>query len=160
MTKYPYASVSQLNVPNDLVVGAGAPVGLIYLGKSTSRLTFTKRSSPSWKTRDREQNACRISGSRPRSRGTPSMPVIWRHWERPWSKTPGTGATPSRRSSQDAQTVIDIAKAYGAVGWKVNGAGSEGGSVTLLCPALSYVKREMIQAIEAENPLYRSIPVT
>lgn len=32
-----------------------------------------------------------------------------------------------------AQRAIDIASAFGAVGWKVNGAGGEGGSVTVLC---------------------------
>ena len=58
--------------------------------------------------------------------------------------------------SQDARQVIEIAQSYGALGWKVNGAGGEGGSVTLLCPALSYTKREMLRAIEAANPLYRA----
>ena len=61
--------------------------------------------------------------------------------------------------SHDAQQVIEIAASYGAIGWKVNGAGGEGGSVTLLCPPQSYVKREMIRSIEAENPLYRNIPI-
>jgi D-glycero-alpha-D-manno-heptose-7-phosphate kinase len=61
--------------------------------------------------------------------------------------------------SQDARQVIEIARSYGALGWKVNGAGGEGGSITLLCPALSYTKREMLRAIEAANPLYRNIPI-
>lgn len=61
--------------------------------------------------------------------------------------------------SRDAQSIISIARAHGAVGWKVNGAGGEGGSVTLLCNALSHVKRSMIRAIEHENPLYRNIPI-
>lgn len=61
--------------------------------------------------------------------------------------------------SQDAQRVIQIAKECGAIGWKVNGAGGEGGSLTILCPELSYVKRETIQAIEAANPLFKNIPI-
>jgi D-glycero-alpha-D-manno-heptose-7-phosphate kinase len=32
----------------------------------------------------------------------------------------------------DAQAVIDLARTHGAIGWKVNGAGGDGGSVTLL----------------------------
>ena len=51
-----------------------------------------------------------------------------------------------------------IAKTYHAIGWKVNGAGGEGGSLTILCGAQSEEKRAMIQAIEAENPLFKHIP--
>ena len=61
--------------------------------------------------------------------------------------------------SHDAQRVIGIARDHGAFGWKVNGAGGEGGSVTLLCGPLSHAKRAMIREIEEENPLYRNIPV-
>ena len=35
--------------------------------------------------------------------------------------------------SEQAQAVIDAARASGALGWKVNGAGGEGGSVTVVC---------------------------
>ncbi len=35
--------------------------------------------------------------------------------------------------SEDAQLVIDAASASGALGWKVNGAGGRGGSVTIIC---------------------------
>ena len=33
----------------------------------------------------------------------------------------------------DAERVIAAAREAGALGWKVNGAGGEGGSVTVLC---------------------------
>ena len=62
--------------------------------------------------------------------------------------------------SADAWRVIEIAREHGALGWKVNGAGGEGGSVTLLCGSLSHVKRAMIRAIEAENRLFKNIPIT
>jgi D-glycero-alpha-D-manno-heptose-7-phosphate kinase len=61
--------------------------------------------------------------------------------------------------SPDARRVIEIAKAYGALGWKVNGAGGDGGSLTILSGALSHVKRAMIREIEAENPLFKNIPL-
>jgi len=59
----------------------------------------------------------------------------------------------------DARRVIDLARAGGALGWKVNGAGGDGGSVTILCGDLSGKKRSMIRAIEEASPLYRTIPV-
>jgi D-glycero-alpha-D-manno-heptose-7-phosphate kinase len=61
--------------------------------------------------------------------------------------------------SQDARRVIEIAKAHGALGWKVNGAGGDGGSLTILAGELSHVKRAMIRDIEAENPLFKNIPI-
>ena len=62
--------------------------------------------------------------------------------------------------STDAERVIEIAKAHGALGWKVNGAGGEGGSLTLLCGDFSHDKRALIREIEAENRLYKHIPTT
>jgi len=61
--------------------------------------------------------------------------------------------------SREARRVIEIARAHGALGWKVNGAGGEGGSLTILAGSLSHVKRAMIREIETENPLFKNIPV-
>jgi D-glycero-alpha-D-manno-heptose-7-phosphate kinase len=57
------------------------------------------------------------------------------------------------------QAVIDIARRFGAVGWKVNGAGGDGGSVTVLGGPDSAVKREMLAAIKNELPETRNIPI-
>jgi D-glycero-alpha-D-manno-heptose-7-phosphate kinase len=61
--------------------------------------------------------------------------------------------------SREADRVIEIALAHGALGWKVNGAGGEGGSLTLLCGPRSEVKRAMLREIEGENKLFRNIPI-
>jgi len=45
-----------------------------------------------------------------------------------------------------------------AIGWKVNGAGGEGGSITLLSGPDYAEKRAMMQAIEASGQ-YREIPI-
>jgi D-glycero-alpha-D-manno-heptose-7-phosphate kinase len=61
--------------------------------------------------------------------------------------------------SADAHALIEIARWAGALGWKVNGAGGEGGSITLLCGNSSSEKRALIAEIEAANPLFRNIPI-
>lgn len=61
--------------------------------------------------------------------------------------------------SAEAQQVIDIAREYGALGWKVNGAGGEGGSLTLLCGSSMSTRRAMLRAIEETNPLFQNIPI-
>ncbi|MEA3439195.1 MAG: GHMP kinase [Chloroflexota bacterium] len=58
----------------------------------------------------------------------------------------------------DAAAVIQIARKFNALGWKVNGAGGEGGSLTILCSEYDEMKYAMIGEIEAENPNYRYIP--
>ena len=57
------------------------------------------------------------------------------------------------------QQIIDVAKEYGALGWKVNGAGGMGGSITLLSGPDRAARRSMLLAIESTNPKYRNIPI-
>lgn len=59
----------------------------------------------------------------------------------------------------DARRVIEIAAAHGAAGWKVNGAGGDGGSITLLSDARRGAKRAMLRAIRHERPGFVRIPV-
>ena len=60
--------------------------------------------------------------------------------------------------SPEAAKVIEIAKAHGALGWKVNGAGGDGGSLTILCDANTQGKRAMLSAIEQENSSFQEHP--
>ena len=59
----------------------------------------------------------------------------------------------------EAWQIIEIAKAHGALGWKVNGAGGDGGSVAILCGEMSSAKRAMIREVEQENAAWRHIPI-
>ncbi len=60
--------------------------------------------------------------------------------------------------SPDAHRVIALAEQHGVVGWKVNGAGGEGGSLTLLCGPSASERRRLIHALEAADPLFQVIP--
>jgi D-glycero-alpha-D-manno-heptose-7-phosphate kinase len=59
----------------------------------------------------------------------------------------------------EARELIELARAHGALGWKVNGAGGEGGSVTLLCGASASAKRALLRATQEINPLFQVIPI-
>ena len=61
--------------------------------------------------------------------------------------------------SPEARRIIEIAALHGAVGWKVNGAGGDGGSITLLTSGQSMGKAAIIQAIEQENAAFKPIPI-
>jgi D-glycero-alpha-D-manno-heptose-7-phosphate kinase len=61
--------------------------------------------------------------------------------------------------SDVAEDVIDAARAAGAVGWKVNGAGGEGGSVTVLCGEAPEDRERAAQAVDGLRGPVRRIPV-
>ena len=58
--------------------------------------------------------------------------------------------------SVEADAVIQLARSAGALGWKVNGAGGEGGSVTILCGDRPDV---VARAVGALGPPVRLVPV-
>jgi D-glycero-alpha-D-manno-heptose-7-phosphate kinase len=160
MFQYPHASVSQIQVPNSIWWELERRLVLIYLGKShdSSRihemvirgledagpdcrqladLRTTARSSRDalYKGDFDMLGAAMIENTEAQTRLHPEL------------------------VNADAARVIEIARAHGALGWKVNGAGGEGGSLTLLCNESSSARRAMITEIEQENRSFQNIPI-
>jgi D-glycero-alpha-D-manno-heptose-7-phosphate kinase len=61
--------------------------------------------------------------------------------------------------SPEAHAAIEAATEAGAAGWKVNGAGGPGGSLTLLAGPDAGGRRRIVAAVEALDPSFRHIPV-
>lgn len=61
--------------------------------------------------------------------------------------------------SAQAHRAIDVAAAHGASGWKVNGAGGDGGSLSILCGPDPTHRAAMERALLAADSLLRVIPV-
>jgi D-glycero-alpha-D-manno-heptose-7-phosphate kinase len=59
-----------------------------------------------------------------------------------------------------ARRVIALIRGHGVLGWKVNGAGGDGGSITLLCDPGAGPRETVLRAAEQEDPAFRSIPVS
>ena len=74
------------------------------------------------------------------------------------ANTDAQAALHSDLISADAQRAIDFAREHGAIGWKVNGAGGPGGSLTLLAGDSAPSRRRMLTALEAASPLFQVIP--
>lgn len=58
-----------------------------------------------------------------------------------------------------ARTIIDVAASHGAAGWKVNGAGGAGGSLTLLGHPDPARRQAMTRAVLASDPALRIVPM-
>ncbi len=160
MFQYPHATVSPIHLPNTIWWELERRLALIYLGKSHSS------------SRVHEKVILDLEETGPdakslialRSTAAPSRDALYA------GDFIGLGAVMSKNTeaqrdlhpdlvSAGAQRVIDIAVAHGAVGYKVNGAGGDGGSVTILCGPTSHVKRTMIREIEQEDQLFQNIPI-
>jgi D-glycero-alpha-D-manno-heptose-7-phosphate kinase len=62
--------------------------------------------------------------------------------------------------SEEADSVIQTAKKYKAIGWKVNGAGGKGGSLTILGSKDEALRDQMLEEINSLGRGIRSIPVS
>lgn len=61
--------------------------------------------------------------------------------------------------SQSAWEAIEVARKHHALGWKVNGAGGDGGSLTILGNGDRQAQRRMAHEISRLNPAYQTIPI-
>jgi D-glycero-alpha-D-manno-heptose-7-phosphate kinase len=160
MHRYPHASVSQILVPNSIWWELERRLALVYLGK-------THDSSQVHEKVIRElENAGPDCPQLEELRTTAeqSRDALYAGNFKALGQSMAANTAAQERLnpaliSADAKRVIEVARAYGAIGWKMNGAGGEGGSVTLLCGPSSHQKRAMLREIEEESPLFRSIPI-
>jgi len=160
MFNYPYATVSPLQVPNPIWWELERRLVLVFLGHShDSSQVHEKviRELESAGPDSPKLEALRRTAVRSRDAVLAGdFAALGRAMTQ---NTEAQNRLNPYLVSRDAQQVIAIAKAYGALGWKVNGAGGEGGSLTILAGDHSYEKRAMIRAIEQENPLFQNIPI-
>ena len=73
--------------------------------------------------------------------------------------TDGQAALHPALVSADARALIALAAKHGAGGWKVNGAGGDGGSVTLLSGPSARDRRALAAAIADAGAGWRVIPI-
>jgi D-glycero-alpha-D-manno-heptose-7-phosphate kinase len=65
-----------------------------------------------------------------------------------------------RLIAEEADAVAGLAKKWRAAGWKVNGAGGKGGSMTVLASGEDGLRRQMIQRVNGLGKGIRIIPIT
>ncbi len=159
MPAYPVASVSQLQVPDTVWWELDRRLVLVFLGHShdssqihdrvIARLEQEGESSPHLEMLRRTADDARDAVL------AADLPALGR------AMAQNTDAQDNLHPSlvgKQAQIAIEIAAAHGALGWKVNGAGGEGGSITLLCGPDMSVKRRMLDAFRDADARFEVIP--
>ena len=160
MDHFPQASVTQIQLQNETWWELERRLILIYLGRSHSSsdvhkkvITELENEGPECK----KLNDLRMTAGQSRDALLAGdFNLLGRAMI---DNTEAQGRLHPDLVSSEAEQVIGIAKAHGAIGWKLNGAGGEGGSMTILCGGLSHAKRRMIKEIEEENVLFKNIPI-
>lgn len=160
MFHYPYASVSQIMVPNASWWELERRLSLVYLGKahhSSDVHDMVIKGLESAGPECKQLEDLRRTASRSRDAlydgdfNALGAAMI--------ENTAAQERLHPNLVSAEARQVIQIAREHGATGWKVNGAGGEGGSVTILSGPLSQAKRSMLREIEQENRSFKNIPI-
>ena len=160
MFNYPHASVSPLHVSNSIWWELERRLVLIFLGKSHSSSEVHEKVIKELEDEgpdSKKLNDLRLTA--PKARDAIYAGDFEALGRSMIENTDAQGRLHSELISRDARRIIDIAKKRGVLGWKVNGAGGEGGSLTLLCGPSSYEKRGLIREIEEANPLFQNIPI-
>jgi D-glycero-alpha-D-manno-heptose-7-phosphate kinase len=159
MFDYPNANVSQLHVPNAIRAELEHRLMLIFLGKShNSSATHEKviRELEDAGPDDRRIAALRRTAERSRDAllagdfGALGLAMC--------DNTAAQANLNPALVGADAQRVIALAREHGALGWKVNGAGGDGGSITLLGDGRGDAQRALLRAVAQAGP-YRAIPI-
>jgi len=161
MFQYPHATVSQIQVPNAIWWELERRLVLVFLGKahqsSAVHETVIKKLEESGPASQKALDALRRTAELSRDAVyAGDFAALGRAMI---INTEAQADLHPDLVSADAHQIIEIARAHGAIGWKVNGAGGDGGSLTLLCGPSSSEKRHLIQAIEEANPLFKSLPI-
>jgi len=160
MYEYPHASVSQIRLPDAIWWELESRLALIFLGQAHS-------SSDTHKLviRELEDAGPEAAKLRPlRQTAEKSKDALYAGDFEALGRamienTEAQAGLHPALIGADHQRIIDIARAHGAAGWKVNGAGGAGGSVTVLCRSDRTAKRAMLREIEAAHPRYKNIPI-
>jgi len=158
--RYPQAVVSQLEVPDDVWWELERRLVLIYLGRSHSSSQVHEkviRELENAGPANRHLQDLRRAAAR--SCDAVCAGDFQGLGQAMIANTEAQGRLHPSLISTDAQHAIEIAREHGALGWKVNGAGGEGGSLTLLCGQWSAARRAMIRELEQESELFRNIPI-
>ena len=160
MHAYPHASVSPLMVPNSTWWELERRLALIYLGKTHDSSQVHEKVIHELEDAGPEcRQLADLRVTAEKSRDALYAGDFAALGDAMAENTAAQERLNPALLSDDARRVIEIAREYGALGWKMNGAGGEGGSVTLLCGPQSHQKRAMIREIETDNPLFRNIPI-
>lgn len=160
MFSYPHAAVSSIEVPNSVWWELERRLVLIFLGRAHSSSAVHEKVIAELEGAGPDNaklNALRATAGK--SRDAVYAGDFAGLGQAMVENTDAQAQLHEELVGADAQVIIDCAREHGALGWKVNGAGGDGGSLTLLTGSLSHRRRELIRAVCDLNPRFQPLPI-
>ncbi len=159
ISSYPHASVSQLRLPNTVWWDLERRLVLVFLGRAHSSSDVHGQVIAGLATEGesshRLEELRRAAEHARDAVCAADFPALGRAMA---ENTNAQRGLYDSLVSPEADAVIEVAAGHGALGWKVNGAGGGGGSVTVLCGPDVRVKRDLLRALRRTDPLFQIIP--
>lgn len=160
MYEYPHASVSQIWLSNQLWWELERRLVLVYLGRSHASSEVHGRVISNFEKQNADKSALQPLRDAARlAKDALYLGDFKAFGEAMCLNTDAQRALHPALVSEEAEAVIALAREHGAVGWKVNGAGGEGGSVTLLCGPENTRKRAFITAVPGLDSAFKVLPI-
>lgn len=160
MFSYPYASVSQIILPNNVWWELERRLMLVYLGKTHSSSDIHKQVIQRLEQKNADKSILRtLQKCAQRGKNALYDANFTEFGKAMIENTEAQMALHPALVSKTAKDIIELAKKYSVIGWKVNGAGGEGGSLTLLFDELTANKRKFQQDLTTLGDNIKVIPI-
>ncbi len=160
MVAYPHAHVSQIKLPTKTLWELQERLVLVYLGQSHSSSDVHEKVIAELEAAGPEcQQLEDLRRTASKSRQALNEGNFTAFGQTMSENTEAQRRLHPDLVSAEADVIIEIARSHDALGWKVNGAGGDGGSLTLLCGPDRSANRLIVRKIAAENEAYRVIPI-
>ncbi len=161
VSPYPDAVVSRIHLPPTTLRRLEEGLLLVYLGRPHTSSAVHGQVIAA--LADRPERT--FEALEPLRRAATERDALWRGDLVSYGRTMIANTEAQRRLhdslvSGPAQVVVDLAATHGALGWKVNGAGGEGGSLTLLVRAEPEARQKIVDALTEADPLFSVIPTS
>jgi D-glycero-alpha-D-manno-heptose-7-phosphate kinase len=159
MQAYPEAVVSPVTLSPETWWSLEARLLLVYLGRSHDSSEMHRRVIAALESDVAAHNALgRLRAAAAKARDAAMTGDLAALGSAMCENTAAQAALHLDLVGDAARAVIALARAHGAWGWKVNGAGGHGGSLTLLAGPSAPERRRLINAIDAAGAGWRVIP--
>lgn len=160
MQHYPHASVSPLQLPGHVLWELEQRMLLVFLGKAHSSSAL------------HEQVIAGLEQQGPAAQALLPLRAAALHGRNALLRADLKDFGAAMQANTDAQRalhaalvcaeseeIIALAQQHNAWGWKINGAGGDGGSLSILCGPSATQRRQLIRAIQQHNPAFQIIPI-
>ena len=162
VSPYPRTTVTHLTLPSTTWLELDARLVLVYLGRAhvSSDVHDQVISTVTAKQSESERILDELRGAAEDARDAVLAADFWALGKAMRRNNEAQERLHPELVGPQAQAVFDIAAACGSLGWKVNGAGGDGGSITLLADGDTRRREQLLETLQVADSRLQVIPTS